>query len=373
MNNPSYSRRQMHLSKDSVNIVDDAERDDTVPAESYDISSFGADYDVEGVIARLKRGDIFIPTFQRNYVWSQREASRFIESLLLGLPVPGVFLAREAESQQMLVIDGQQRLLTLLFFYEGFFHPDAAGTTRRVFDLQNVQKRLEHRTYASLDERDRRKLLDTIIHATIVKQDSPKDDDTSIYHIFERLNTAGRKLTPQEIRTAIYHGSLIDLLEELNRLEAWRKIMGKPNVRLKDQELILRFLALFHEESHYEKPMEEFLSRFTKKNMRANSALIAQYRREFTTAITLISDAIGKRAFRLIRAVNVAVLDSVMVGIANRIEAGPIEPERYVRVAQAYNSLLEDPMFREVATGSTSDETNVKLRLTMARTAFAHI
>lgn len=105
---------------EEANSVDDADSDDTVVPEKYDITSFGADYDVEGLVRRLQRGDIFIPSFRRNYVWNQNLASRFVESLLLGLPIPGIFLARQAESNKLIVIDGQQRLRTLQFFYDGF-------------------------------------------------------------------------------------------------------------------------------------------------------------------------------------------------------------------------------------------------------------
>ena len=97
-------------------IVDDAASDDTVIVEHYEITSFGADYDVEGIYRRLAKGDIFIPEFQRNYVWQYKEACEFIESLLLGLPVPGIFLSREPETSKMLVIDGQQRLKTIEFW-----------------------------------------------------------------------------------------------------------------------------------------------------------------------------------------------------------------------------------------------------------------
>jgi len=88
------------------NVVDDAASDDAVLPQRYDISSFGADYDVAGVVGRINKGTIFIPPFQRDYVWKIAEASRFIESLLLGLPVPGVFLAKEPDTNRLLVIDG---------------------------------------------------------------------------------------------------------------------------------------------------------------------------------------------------------------------------------------------------------------------------
>ncbi|MEO6218991.1 MAG: DUF262 domain-containing protein, partial [Ginsengibacter sp.] len=182
-------------------VQDQDEKDDDVAPVQYDISTYGADYPVDGLVKRLQKGDIFIPDFQRDYVWNQAEASRLIESLLLGLPIPGVFLARETEGNKLLIIDGQQRLKTLQFFYEGYFNPKDEQKTKRVFKLIKVQKRFENLTYEKLDENDRIKLDDSIIHATIIKQETPDDENTSIYHIFERLNNGGKKLTPQEIRT----------------------------------------------------------------------------------------------------------------------------------------------------------------------------
>ena len=83
----------------------------------YSITSYGVDYTVDRIVDRLNKGAILIPEFQRKYVWSLKDASRFIESLILGLPVPGVFFSQEKGTNKMLVIDGQQRLKSLQFFY----------------------------------------------------------------------------------------------------------------------------------------------------------------------------------------------------------------------------------------------------------------
>lgn len=170
---------------------------------------------------------IFIPQFQRSFVWSINQASRFIESLLLGLPVPGIFLSKEPETGKLLIIDGQQRLKTLQYFYQGVFH------NGREFSLQNVQDRLLGKTHRTLDQTDENILDDSIIQATVVKQDEPSDDESSIYHIFERLNTGGTQLQPQEIRACIFHGPFNDLLNELNDEPAWRRVFGRHSKRLK--------------------------------------------------------------------------------------------------------------------------------------------
>jgi len=106
----------------------------------------------------------------------------------------------------------QQRLRTLQFFYEGQFKP-----TGQVFELKGVQPEFEKKTYETLAVEDRRRLDDSVMHATIVKQDKPEEDNSSIYYIFERLNTGGTLLMPQEIRSSIFQGELNDLLKELNQ------------------------------------------------------------------------------------------------------------------------------------------------------------
>ncbi len=273
--------------RDEPQVEDDAANDNVVPPIQYEISSYGADYDVEGIIKRLERDDLLIPPFQRNYVWNMKEASRFIESLLLGLPVPGVFLVREQDSNKLLVIDGQQRLKTLQFFYSGYFNPQKGEKKRQVFQLVNVQKKFEGLTYNTLEESDRIKLNDALIHATIIKQESPKNDDTSIYQIFDRLNSEGRLLNPQEIRSAVDHGAFIDLIKELNEHVSWRSIYGAKNNRLKDQELILRFLALFFDKDKYQRPMGDFLNAFSRKHRKAPGDFLKQARILFTDTIDI--------------------------------------------------------------------------------------
>ena len=352
-------------------IIDDAEKDNIIVPVQYEITSFGADYDVEGLVNRLNRDDILIPRFQRGYVWTVTEASRFIESLLLGLPVPGIFLAKEANSKRLLVIDGQQRLRTLQFFYTGYFNPQEESKTERVFHLVNVQGRYEGATYASLAESDRVMLNDSIIHATIVKQESPKDDDTSIYHIFERLNTSGRKLTPQQIRVAIYPGKFIDLVHELNAFPEWREIYGPCSKTLKDQELILRFIALFFFGDKYSRPMNEFLNRVTKTAYKHGAPFYRDASGLFLTTVKQIHTAIGKIAFRPERSINAAVFDAVMVGVAHRLQKTTKVDSKSLKIA--YDKLLRDKNFLDAISQSTSDESNVKQRLQYAINAFSVI
>jgi hypothetical protein len=345
-------------------VLDEAESDGVVPHPRYDITSYGSDPDVEGLVRRIRREDILIPSFQRDYVWRLPEASRFVESLLLGLPVPGVFFAVEPGTNRLLVIDGQQRLRTLQFFYEGFFSPRPGEKRQRVFALTDVHPRFEGKKYSTLEEPDRLRLDNSIIHATIVKQDSPPDEDTSIYHIFERLNSGGQKLAAQEIRVALYHGSLLAAIKELNKHVAWRHIFGKVSAHLKDQELILRYLALAYELKLYERPMSEFLSKFAGRHQNAGDEFLAEIRFKFISAVDLAWRALDRRAFRLERAFNAAVFDSTMVGLTRLVEQKTTINPKEVR--QRYETLLADTDYQEAVSRSTADEAFVNLRISKA-------
>ncbi len=358
------------------NVEDEAEKDDTVTPVKYEITSFGADYDAEGLVKRMQREDIYIPPFQRSFVWTQKEASRFIESLLLGLPVPGVFLARDSGSKKLLVIDGQQRLKSVQFFCEGYFNPDPDAEVQTVFKLLNVQPQFEGLTYETLTEEDRIVLNDSIIHATIVRQESPEGESSSIYHIFERLNTTGRKLSPQQIRVAIYHGRFLDLLHTINETPTWRSIFGRKSSTLKDQELILRFFALYYDLDKYgltedTKSIKGFLNEFTLKHRNCDETFCNTCVSLFQNTIDVARQSIGERVFRLKRTLNAAVYDSTMVGIAKRLESGKITDAEALKTQ--YFAMLQDKEYLNAISRATSNEKSVKFRCNKAIESFADV
>ena len=347
-------------------IDDEIEEEDEQLPFKYAITSYGADYPVDGLVKRLKRGDVFIPSFQRKFVWPMPKASRFVESLLLGLPVPGIFLSREKETNKLLVIDGQQRLLTLQYFYEGVF-----SDSRRQFRLTGIASRFIDATYDTLGEDDRRRLDDSIIHATVVRQDEPSDDDSSIYMIFERLNTGGVQLSAQEIRACIYHGHFNELLRRLNNHEQWRNIYGKPHKRLRDQELILRFLALAYRGDDYAEPMKGFLNEFMGQYRCLSDDNSTRFARAFERTINCIYECLGKRAFRPVRVVNAAVFDAVMVGVERRLRQGDITD--LANLGTAYHELLKDDDFEEATERSTTSSGNVRKRIEVAIEYFSKV
>ncbi len=321
----------------------------------YQINTFGADYTVDGLVKRFDKGNIFIPEFQRNYVWTWRQASKFVESILLGLPIPSVFLYREEHSQKHLIVDGLQRLSTLHAFHKGrFSHND------RIFRLKDVKSRFEGLTIDDLEEEDHRRFEDAVIHAMIIQQMAPDDNNSSVFHIFDRLNSNGTPLQPQEIRAAIYNGPFQALLGKLNEHGKWREIFGSIHRRAKDQELILRFLALANHRSKYEKPMKVFLNNFMGEYRLLEEVKEASLTQQFVQTINRAHEALGGRAFRPQRAMNVAVFDATMVAILENPEAD------CKNIESAYGSLVANVEFMRMCSDATSDESNVHGRIDMA-------
>ncbi len=320
----------------------------------YQINTYGADFAVDGLVKRFDRGDIFRPKFQRNFVWTWPQASKFIESILLGLPIPSVFLYREESSQKLLIVDGLQRLTTLTSFFKGRLPND------RVFRLKDVKERFENRTFEDLEPEDQRRFEDTIIHAMIIQQMAPDNNNNSVFHIFDRLNSNGTPLQPQEIRAAVYHGPFQDLLGELNQFEPWREIFGGEHKRSKDQELILRFLALAFDFYNYEKPMKGFLNNFMEKHRYLHDGRREVFSDAFKSVVSTIYQAVGKRAFRPARSFNVSTFDSVMVGVYRN------SPRDIEHLGEVYDLLLEDKEFIDSITGPTSDESLVAKRISLA-------
>lgn len=361
------------IDSDSLEDADFEELDEAYP-EPEPITYTGTDFDVEGLVRRLARGDILIPTFghgdetvetagfQRDFVWRKPQMDRFIESLLLGYPVPGIFLVQQRD-RRYLVLDGQQRLRTLGHFYEGTF-----GT--RVFSLKNVADSFKDLTYKNLDETQRRTLDNTFIQAIVVQTDGSPSSLESVYQIFERLNSGGTQLTAHEIRVALYAGPLIDFVAGLNKTPAWRSLYGPSSPRLRDQELIMRIVALFVTPGKYRRPLKRFLNEFAGANRGCSGLDTDALTTAFENACECVLAGPGATGFRFAsRQVNVALTEAIMVGLLRRLEAGP--PPTGDAVSQSLEELLNNAPFVEAITRATADEERVRSRLALATRAFA--
>jgi len=337
------------------------------------VSYSGQDFDVEGLVRRLNKGDIIVPSFglddptvetagfQRGFVWNRKQMDRFIESLLLGFPIPGLFLVRQQSDKRYLVLDGQQRLGTLRAFYRGVH--DA-----KVFALSNVAEEFVGLTYDTLSDAQRRILDNAFLQATVVSTDGTQGSLEAVYQIFERLNSGGTQLTPHEIRVALYAGPFIAELERINRSVDWRQLYGKKNPRLRDQELVLRIIALYLNSDEYSRPLKSFLNEFAGVHRQLPDERLIEATRLFELASNRLAQGPGSDALRKASSqVNAAQTEALYVGLMRRLAKDDISPEE---VAAACSALETNSDF-DLATGrSTADELVVQTRLRVATEVF---
>lgn len=380
-----------------------------VPSATESLRYFGADFDVEGIVRRLGTKNFVIPSFnpppanvedysgfQRNFIWKKSQKDRFIESLLMGYPVPGIFLV-ERPAREYLVLDGQQRLRTLQDFTSG-----TDSSTDRTFRLDYVSEEAAYykKSFAELSPADQNLLNNTFIQATVV---IPKKRNhlQGVYQLFERINSGGTNLQPQEIRVALYAGPRVNALRKMNSNPNWRALFGKEHSRLKDTELILRYLALRGvaqataevdwnrdavvsgvepgevDVSRYRAPLNQFLNTYLEslgeEGEPAPDAMDA-----FELTCQLLAP-LGRQALRLddSQQINAAHADAVLVGLSlSSVLRRSLTSEASTlsaAVGARLESLKADVAYNAAVRESTSHASSIYTRLELATRAFSDI
>ena len=366
-------------------VDDESEIDDRTLVETgpSSLPYFGADFDVSGLVRRLNEKDIVIPRFdpdesggttlegfQRQRVWTTSRMERFIESLLLGWPVPSIFLVLEPD-QRYLVLDGQQRLTTLQAFYSGKY-PDGKD-----FILKDVAPHLQDATYATLSNESRRRLNNTFIQAVIIEPAGDAGRD-AVYRLFGRLNSGGVQLTAQEIRVALYRGPLVNFIRELNHDRSWRDLFGSTHKKLKDHELILRALAMRdvlakvadqwtddrRRIEAYRPPMAQFLNSYLEHHNDLKTLDTAALQNAFSTACATIVEAVGRDGLKYAGRLNAAHVDALLGSMLYLLTHGS-NLSRDV-VEEAIKSLRSDRQYFHFVSTSTSHRDSVYGRLQLA-------
>ncbi|MFJ3096010.1 DUF262 domain-containing protein [Streptomyces hydrogenans] len=361
----------------------DADSVDAKPVRAEDaLRYFGADFDVDGLVRRLEKETFIIPTFephakaetdgyegfQRGLVWKKRQMDRFIESVLLGYPVPGVFLV-ELPSRRYLVLDGQQRMTTLHSFVHGKYR---TANGARNFSLRYVGDEFKGLTYESLPPESRRLFDNTFIQATIVV---PKENGgkKAVYALFERINSGGTNLKPQQIRVALYAGETVNFVRDLNQNPDWRAIFGPHNRDLKDHELILRALSLAPTAQGgepFKPPMAKFLNDYLESHEKSLPADADGIKERFAKACALLNNASGRESLRLGgRQINAAHTDATLTGLMTVLIDTPNITSEDVR--QALHELAQSDAYRKSVSESTSHADQVKKRIQLSIRAFS--
>jgi hypothetical protein len=376
---------------------DEAGEVDDFEVKEYDITASPNDFNTSTMFSFIESGAVKIPGFQRNYVWDIKRASKLIESIIIGLPIPQIFLYEEARNK-FLVIDGQQRLMSIYYFIKQRFpRKEKRFELRRIFDekgaipedvlqddayfmkfnlqlterLPNRPNRLSKLNYGTLGELKTTFDLRTVRNI-IIKQNVPdadEDGSSSIYEIFNRLNTGGINLKPQEIRTSLYHSPFYDMLYRINLEKRWRDLLGvaEPDLHMKDIEILLRAFAMVMWGNQYKPSMTRFLN-LTSKRAKALPKEKVEYLERLFYAFLDACKALPAKSFFGTQSarVNISFIDAAFAAqcsvafASNSLNVPALDPERLRR-------LKEDPEFVNAAQFDTASTANVAKRLERAQ------
>lgn len=335
-------------------ITKEIENDEEDAYVQYDITSYPAFYTLETISKYYdKHSDVFvIPDFQRKAVWDERRQSLLIESFLIGLPVPPIFLFTENGSQ-FKVVDGLQRVHTVNAFLNN----------KLKLKGLNSNSPYNNKLFAELDEETQNRLNNVVLSATIIRQSQP-NDDSSIYKIFERLNTGGEKLNNMEVRRCIAYGRFLKLLEDVNENNSWKQILAPSEAaskRFLDLELVLRCFALYDEK--YTSPMKNYLNMYMEHNKDEDKKHVADL---FVRACDKILCDLGPKPFHVANnRANYSILDSVIVNLMANINTNNLS-DKFQKLME--NKNIQEDLFSGQGTMSTK---SVRDRLEYVGTLFA--
>jgi hypothetical protein len=265
-----------------------------VPVDKRAIYTDPADAEIESLYSRHKRGKLIVqPDFQRDFVWDRKRASRLIESALLGIPIPIVYISEEPDNKEY-VIDGQQRLTSFFSFIDGKF---PAGADFKLTGLQ-VFAELNGKSYGDLKDT----LQDNIRYFKLRTVTFKRGSDENLkFEIFERLNSGAVPLNDQELRNCIYRGPYNDLVHELSSDPDFKFLLDifVPDKRRRDVELVLRFCALYHRTYlKYKPPMKAFLNKEASERKDLSETDREALRKAFKNACGIARTIFGKHAFK---------------------------------------------------------------------------
>lgn len=255
------------------------------------------DFSIREFSSMLEDGDLVLqPEYQRKYVATPSISSKLIESILMDVPIPVIYLAEEQDGTYS-VIDGQQRLTSFLSFIKGEYPREIGGGIFKLTGLK-VYRELNKKTFLMLEKEHQNKIKKTTLHTIIIKKESNEDVK---FEIFERLNTGSIKFNEDEIRNTVYRGNYIKLLAELEENKIFHQLVQKDNFkkRMIYRGMILRFFAI-SEKSYlnYQPSMKQFCNKELRDNRYLSKEKAKEYRNRFEHCVDLVKVVFGETAFR---------------------------------------------------------------------------
>ncbi|MDR1754657.1 MAG: DUF262 domain-containing protein [Eubacterium sp.] len=375
--------------------------EEDIAIKPYELDYASNDFNVSSLLSFISRGYLKIPSFQRNYIWKKDMASKFIESIILGLPIPQVFWFEKSRNN-FLVIDGQQRIITLYLFKKQRFPKNDKGRAiiRRYLSNGNEipdreiggdnfedfklklpattpddDNPLNNRKYDTLppisdiNSYDFKGEFDFLssIRTIIIKQIAPSGDYSSMFEIFSRLNSGGVTLKAQEIRMSMFYSIFYDkLIDELNLNGKWRKFLGKsePDIHMSDVEVLVRAFALLELGDNYQAPMHGFLNSFSEHAKSYDKEKINELHaifNDFWSSCELLkSDAFKNEKKKFY----ISLFDAVFVTVCKIIKKEGLKGRKIQ--PESIEHLVKNPVFSMASQGNTASVGHVATRLSEA-------
>lgn len=323
-----------------------------------------ADWTIETINLQIQKGNIDLqPSFQRRAAWDEVRKSRLVESIIVGMPVPNIVLAESHEQRgKFIVIDGKQRLIAISEFIKNEY-------TLKGLD---IRPELNGRTYGTLPVDDRDNFDNSTLRSTVIKN---WQDQDFLYAIFFRLNSGSLPLSPQELRKALTGGKLIDHIENyLLQSQAFGALFGEGlDKRMRDSELVLRFIAFEKFLPHYDGNFKRFLDRTTgyfEDQWPAKQAEVDGIFERLDRALVCSKDIFGSDAFKkwtgtkFERVMNRAVFDCIVRFFADQSVANAALGKK-TDVEAAFKALCTEGSFKDAIEQTTKSRASTFTRVQM--------
>lgn len=324
------------------------------------LNLYPIDYPFETLIQRANSNPpklILNPDFQRKYKWDKdgnERSSKFIESCLMRIPLPACYFA-ENDNGYHDVIDGVQRITTIKKFFNDEFRLE--GLT--------VFRELEGKLFSELGDY-KNELESTTIRCVILRKENPKE---LVKEIFARLNQGAVQLSDQEIRHAIYPGSLDNLLIELGQhpfINAFGK--GKSGTKEKDsreqEEMILRFFAMQNDLEDYENKLSKYLDKYIETNQNPDEETIYQLREDFTQTLEKCLIVFNNNPFvdvtKTKQRQSLVYYDLLMWSFKHHSEEFLIEHKE--SILQKFDELCNEEVFTKSLSGGLQSKYSILIR-----------
>ena len=359
------------------------------------LSSDRLDISFGELINLYKNKELVIrPEYQRLFRWSQLQKTALIESILLSIPIPPIFVAEDKDGVWELV-DGLQRVSTFISFFgelegsslvsvnnytdsdieeageDSFEEINGESYNKWVLRAGNLIRNLEGFTIDTLPAGLKINLKRAVCRVEILRGESI---NSMKYELFKRLNSGGSKLTPQEIRNGIYRGvdpRLNELLLKISQDKIFKDLTQLSSGRideLYDQELILRFFAFYNSVENITANTEKFLNGFMETTVQNPDFDYSSYENILLKCLNLINDLGNNKIFRNSSNLFVpANFEGILIGLAQNIERYEASPEL---LKEKINLLKNDGDFNRFSGVASNSKSRIKNRLKRANEIF---